>query len=42
MICNVKRGYLNTFSSCLAVDMKRKRILSLKVTNEEVHDWSAS
>ena len=32
---NVKRGYLKIH---VAVDIKRKRILSLKVTNEQVHD----
>ena len=32
---NVKRGYLKIH---VAVDIKRKRILSLQVTSEEVHD----
>jgi IS5 family transposase len=32
---NVKRGYLKIH---VAVDIKRKRILSLKVTSEQVHD----
>jgi transposase len=32
---NVKRGYLKIH---VAVDIKRKRILSLEVTNEKVHD----
>jgi hypothetical protein len=32
---NVKRGYLKIH---VAVDIKRKRILSLQVTNELVHD----
>ena len=32
---NVKRGYLKIH---VAVDIKRKRILSLNVTNEQVHD----
>ncbi len=32
---NVKRGYLKIH---LAVDIKKKRVLSLKVTSEQVHD----
>jgi hypothetical protein len=32
---NVKRGYLKIH---VAVDIKRKRILSLQVTSEQVHD----
>ena len=32
---NVKRGYLKIH---VAVDIKRKRILSLNVTSEQVHD----
>ena len=32
---NVKRGYLKIH---VAVDIKKKRILSLKVTGEQVHD----
>ena len=32
---NVKRGYLKIH---VAVDIKRKRILSLHVTSEQVHD----
>ena len=31
---NVKRGYLKIH---VAVDIKKKRVLSLKVTNEQVH-----
>ena len=33
---NVKRGYLKIH--VVAVDIKRKRILSLSVTSEQVHD----
>ena len=32
---NIKRGYLKIH---VAVDIKKKRILSLKVTSEQVHD----
>ena len=32
---NVKRGYLKIH---VAVDIKKKRILSLKVTSEQIHD----
>ena len=32
---HVRKGYLKIH---LAVDIKKKRILSLEVTNEEVHD----
>jgi hypothetical protein len=37
-ICKNKKGYLNIH---IAVDVKTKKILSIKVTDEHVHDSKA-